>query len=644
MTIALLAASLAVLPSDRMAMADRIFDRGDWAAAKAEYAALQGEKGVAADEILYRLAECERLGGNASAARAAYRKLLAGHPLSRHADRARLMMALSAPDEATKKSELRLLDGDRVKPAVRASALYHYGILAGDRDALARCVSIDPDGPYALYAKFRGAALGVDDPDPKVRRDAVSALIDISRSKDKSLAREALYFAASRCYAAKKYGEASTLFRRYLKNHSDDKRCDAARTMAAWSDYLSGKFADAASLCGEGGTDDTAYLLAACAYASGDKAKAKALMGRYLEEYPEGRYRKSVELPLARMDFDSADKAGDASAVVEAARRTVSLSGASQDRLRLAWAYEKASRTDDALKTYLAVAKECPGTDDAAEALYRKAMIDIRAGRWSPAELALKEALETGRNGRRRAQVLYWRGIASARLGYDAESEKCLREALKLGLPLNETREAKLHIADADFKAGRVAEAKAAYAALVKEGACERMGAAKMHAVGRFLLECTEGAPAAAEAKLCAEALAKSGKSPEWRQAAFTLLGEAEEAMGEYSAAAGSYRQALAEGVRTDDARGASLRLGVLESKAGEHELAEKTLKEAVALNQSDAARRAQAYLWLAKNAEAAGRPREACSYATVIVTLFDDPALADEAKKILSAHPEESE
>ena len=646
MTFALLAAALAVLPSDRMAMADRMFNRGDWKGAKAEYASLQGEKGIEADELLYRLAECERLAGNSAAARAAYKKLLDAHPLSRHVGRARLMMALSAPDDATKKSELRLLDSDRVKASVRASALYHYAQLASDRDAFAKCVEVEPDGPYALYAKFHGAALGAEDKDPAVRRKAIDALLDISKSKkDETLAREALYLAASRCYAAKKYDEASALFRRYLKRHPGDKRCGVARTMAVWSDYLAGKYADAAGLCGDGGTDDTAYLLAACAYASGDRAKAKALIERYLADYPNGRYRKSVELPLARMEFEAADKAGNTAGIVEAARRTVSLSGASQDRLRLAWAYEKAGDDKEALKTYLAVARENPGTDDAAEALYRKAMMDIRAGRWSPAELALKEALETGRNERRRPLALYWRGIASVRLGYGAAGEKCLREALKLGLPLNETREAKLHIADADYGAGRLEVAKAAYAALVRDGACERMGAKKMHAVGRFLLEGQDGTKSLpAEAKLCAEALAKAGKSPEWRQAAFTLLGEAEEAMGEMTAAAGSYRQALAEGVRTDDARSASLRLGILESKAGEHKIAEKTLKEAVALNASDDAMRAEAYLWLARNAEAAGLAREACSYATVVVTLFQAPALVDEAKKILAAHPEENE
>ena len=639
---ALTFAALAVLPSDRMAMADRLFDRGDWAGAKAEYVALKGSEGIAADEPMYRLAECERLGGNSKAARAAYSELLDGHPLSRHADRARLMKALAGTDDE-KKSELRLLDSDKVKPAVRAAALYHYGVVAKDRAALERCVKLDPKGPYALYAKFHHASLVAEDPDPAVRRTATSEFIEIQYGPDKELAREAVYFAAERSYRDKRYGEASTLFRRYLKAYPDAARANDARTKAAWCDYLVGKYADAASLCGEGRTDDSAYLLAACAYGSGDLAKAKELMTRYLEDYPHGKYRAAVELPLARMAFDAAEKSSDTARTIEAAKRSVALSKNPQDRIRLAWAYEKGGMTDEAVAEYSGVAKDFPGTESASEALFRKAMIDIRAGKWSSAELALSESLSKGCSTKRKPEALYWRGIAATRLGHAAEGIEALKEALNLGISLDQSREARLVLADADFKAGKLAEAKSEYAKLVREGATERMSAAKMRSVGRFLLECQEGEGALEEVKTCAKALAEAGKSPEWRQAAFALLGAAEEAAGEFEAAIGSYRQAMAEDVRTDESRLASLRLGVLLSKAGEHSEAEKSLKEAVALNAGDSRRRAEAYLWLAKNCEAASDFRGACGYATVLVSLFEGDEAAEEAKKMLAAHPEEA-
>ena len=66
--LALLVAAVTVLPADRLAMADRLFNRGEYAAARAEYAALSGEKSLSAEEVLYRLAECDRaLGRSADA-------------------------------------------------------------------------------------------------------------------------------------------------------------------------------------------------------------------------------------------------------------------------------------------------------------------------------------------------------------------------------------------------------------------------------------------------------------------------------------------------------------------------------------------------------------------------------------------------
>ena len=639
---ALLLAAVSVLPSDRMAMADRMFDRGDYALARAEYATLRGAAGVAPDELLYRLAECARALKDNAGARALYGELLDAHPLSRHAVRARLNRALAGTADE-QRSELKLLDSDQVPASVRATALYHLGVITGDADAFARAAKLDPKGPYAVYAQFRHAVLASESPDPAVRRQAIGELMGIARGTDRDLAREAVYLAATRSYGDRRYAEASLLFARFLKSYPDDPRAVGARTMAAWSDYLVGKYAEAAALCGDGATDDFAYLLAACAQATGDRAKAKELMKRYLDAYPDGRYRAAVELPLARMAFDEASTGGDVAKSIEAAKRSAELSKSAADRMRLAWAYEKAGQTAEALAEYQGVARDFPSTDESAEALFRKAMIDLRAARWSAAELSLAEALAGGRNAPRRAEALYWRGIAANRLGHVEESCGFLAEALKLGLSLDAAREARLLLADADFKAGRLAAAKAAYAALVAEGACVRMNAAKIRSVGRFLLECREGAPALAEAKVCAKALIDGGGTGEWRQAGYALRGAAEEAGSEYAAAIASYRACMAEPVRTEETRAVSLSLGALECNAQDYAAADLTLKEALKLNAADAGVRAKAYCWLARNSERAGNLRDACAYATVVVSLFDDAALAAEARKILEAHPEEA-
>ena len=88
----------------------------------------------------------------------------------------------------------------------------------------------------------------------------------------------------------------------------------------------------------------------------------------------------------------------------------------------------------------------------------------------------------------------------------------------------------------------------------------------------------------------------------------------------------------------------AALALGRLESRAGEFDAADLTLKRAVALNSADAAARGAAYLALAENAEAKGDAKSAVAYATVVTSLFDDAALVGAAKKILERHPEAKE
>ena len=93
----ILVLAITVLPSDRMAMADRLFNRGQHKEAEAEYRALVGAEGIAADEILFRLAECDRASGRSEAALKGYVELFTKYPDSSHAARARFLNAMGRP-------------------------------------------------------------------------------------------------------------------------------------------------------------------------------------------------------------------------------------------------------------------------------------------------------------------------------------------------------------------------------------------------------------------------------------------------------------------------------------------------------------------------------------------------------------------
>lgn len=625
MTPGLLLAALSVLPADRLAMADRLFNRGDYAAADVEYRALVGEASIAADELSYRLAECARATGRADEAARHYAALVAKAPDSKHAGAARLQLALAATGDERLR-HLAALDTDRVAPSVRAAALYHLGVARNDAETLRRCVQAEPKGRYAAYADLRRGTLLSNAPDPATRRKGVETLLGIAFGGS-ALADDALFLAASVSYREKRYGEAGSLFRRYRKMFPAGAHAAEARTLSVWCDYTEGRYADAAAACGEGKTDDLAYVKACCAAQTESGDVARALFRAYLDDYPEGRYRRDADLQLARLEFTAAVASDDWAKAVEAARRAAA-AGTVADALRLAWVCEKAGRGAEADAEYARIAREHPGTEAAAQALHARAMAAARADDWAKAELLLAEALATGHLAAQAASALYWRGVAAMRLGHEAEAAGFLAEALKRGLGLDESREARLMVAEHDLKDGRVEAARAAYAQLVREGACARMSAARIHAVGELL--------GGEEAAICAKALVAE-KAPEWRQAGWTMLGRREEARESFTAAIAAYRRALAEPVKTESAAAAALALGKLECRAGEHAAAEETLKAAVTLNAGRPAARGEAYLALARNAQAKGDARGARGYATVVTSLFADPGLVAAAERILA-------
>ena len=625
--------AIAVLPSDRMAMADRLFNKGQYDAAATEYRALAGQEGIAADEILFRLAECDRVSGRTAEALKGYSEVFTKYPESERASRARFMYAMGFSG-AERRKRLAELDSDRVDVETRTAALYHLGSEASDTEALAKCVKLAPKGRYAPYANLKYGTLLNASTDAVERRKGIEILLGIAFGKGE-LADEALYLAAIQSYREKKYSEAGSLFRRYRKMHTKGTHFDEAKSMAAWCDFLEGKYADAAALCGEGETDDLAYIRAACAYSTGDKDKALMLFKKYLEDYPQGRYRPDAELPIARIEFDAAQSANDVARTIEAARRGFTLSQLASDQLRLAWAYEKAGKPDDATAEYLRIAERYPGSEEAAEAMYRKAMLDARADKWPAAELALAEALGSGKLGKRTAEAYYWHGVAAMKIGHESEGAKQLEKAIAVGLGMDEKREAQLMLADFDLKEGRIDKAKSAYAELVAAGACERMSAARILAVGKLL--------GGSAAETCAKALVGSD-SAEWRQAGWALRGDCEEKQKAFAAAIESYRKCLTEPVKTEEAAMASVRLGELEFRAGEFDRADATLKQAIVLNAANVRARGEAYVTLARNAETRGDVKAAVAYATVVTSLFSDEDLLAAAKKIIEAHPEAKE
>ena len=634
----LVLAVLTVAPSDRMAMADRLFNRGDYAAARREYESLKGEKGVDEADVLYRLAATSEGLKDAKGTVADADSFLARFADHRLADRVRLMRAIASEGEVRRR-ELRLLDRDDVEPPLRAEALFRLAQLSGGAEASGlyeRCLKVDPKGRYAAYAAFYHGSAALESADAATRRRGLAELMEIVYGKDAALAKDALYLAAVHSYREAKYGESAALLKRYQKLYPGDARLPEVRRLVALSELMGGHYAAALACCTDDKDDTLVFVKATANERMGNRDEALKLARKYLDEFPQGRHRDAMELERARMEFDAASKASDKAKTLDAAKRAVAFGKGkvASDRLRYAWALELSGEAEKAEAEYAAVAKDFSGGVDAAEAMYRRAMSLLRREKWAPAELSLAEALSSGLDGERKALALYWRGVASARSGHTKEGVALLKEALKAGLPLDESREARLMIADDDFNSGRTDEAKAAYTELIRQGALERMGAAKTLAVGKLL--------GGEEAKLCAQSLVKSD-SAEWRQAGYALLGAVEEEAGAFGAAIYAYSKAMDEKCVTESLARVALRLGILESRNGDPVKAEQALVRAVELNAKDAPARAEAYLSLAESALQRNDQEKARAYATVVVTLFENTSFAPRAREILASSPEDA-
>lgn len=644
MITALLLSALSVLPADRLALADRLFNKGQYAKAAEEYITLKSTNALPINELEFRLGECERRLGRNESARTHY---LAAVKIEdsdfRFKFHARLNAALTAAEEETKLKELEQLNSDSVDNKIRAAACYHLGLAKSDTDLLTKSINLDPKGDYALYSRFVRAAKWVKSDDEELRKKAVGDLLTVAFSSDKSLGDDALYLAAIESYTSKRYSQAATMLKRYSKNFPDGKHVEEALCLRAWSYYLSAMYSECAQLIDSRKGEDFEYLLAACAYQVGENDRARKLFEKYLEDYPQGKYRKSCELPLARLNFDEASSKGDNAKALENARRAYEISSSPNDALRLAWWYETSSRLENAKKIYEEIASLNPGSSEAVEALFRKAMLEIRSSMWSAAELSLAEAMKSAPNHAKINEMRYWRGMTQINLGHKAEGVKLLKESLEGVLSVELRREARIAIADIAFEEGDFVNAKKLYASLVAEGATERMSAKKILSVGRFLVEEKSGVDAMREAKTCAAILASTAKTDELKQEAFFLKAQAEEAQGHFSAAIAAYRDGFNLSIRTERAGVAAVRSGSLELKAGNLAEAEKILREAVELNSKDSSLRCNAYMELAKVSLCRKDIRAARAYATIIVTLFDDPVYGPAAQKLLDDNPEEA-
>lgn len=290
----------------------------------------------------------------------------------------------------------------------------------------------------------------------------------------------------------------------------------------------------------------------------------------------------------------------------------------------------KAGRPEQARADWTALLTRYPDSPYAPEALYARAMEELRGKEFRAAERSLGERMKRFPKASRRAENFYWWGIAARNSGDAPEAEKHFRAALKEDPTSAFEREIKLELASILQQRGAERESAALFAELLATKAADRMSPSDLAWVSESMLSITNWT----SALLAARILEQRKVDAAWTQIGATLSGMAHEGLDERDAAIAAYTRALKADARTVSGAKAALALGRMEMAGGLFDEAKAHLADAVdrAHSKELLSVRVQAYAALAKNEEERGDLQAALGYHMLVGTLFDDPEVVPPA------------
>ena len=287
-------------------------------------------------------------------------------------------------------------------------------------------------------------------------------------------------------------------------------------------------------------------------------------------------------------------------------------------------------RGEMALRDWRNLLVAYPDSEEAPEALYQKALEEVREKDFRAAGATLDERLTRFPKDARLADVLYWRGVIYRELGDLTESEKKYRACLAANPGKELERNAKLELGALLFQMGKKDETAKIFQSLLDPAVADKVGPDRLAWLAE--IQCQQKNYDAAIA--AAQCLISLKPDKGWMQTAWTLEGRAYRAKGQRDAAEHAYREALKTGASTTFAAEAALRLGELLSEAGQYDEAAAHLEDAArrAASPEMIATRARAYFALANNAEKKGDDESALRLFMSVGLLFDDQELVPQS------------
>jgi len=618
-----------------------------------EYEALLKEDGVSKAEVLYRLGESRRQMGEAAKAVSAYDRVIKEFPTSPLMHRARFGRALLLP-AAQAEAELVKLDAGGIQDDIRAAALYQLGTISekkpgGAREAIGRyesLVSRYPKHTHADYARIRTAALLSAEPDIASHRRALGMYLDLSASKDPSIAEEALYYAARQSFTDARYEESLTLFRRLKERFPNGRRAKDARVFKAWALYCAGRHndalltlrADVPEVKGE----DELYLAAASLRMLARYDEAVLAYDEALKSPPGGRYAADEWLERLQVLSSMHDHAGVLRTLADRPDPPDSVAE------RAWWIAGESAQAVTNIPLAIQYMRLCSNKKDGVnskEATYTLGWLLSRSGAQKDAAAVFRSVADRWPADKLSAQSLYAAGDSEAKAGDTAAARRDWTRLLSSHPESPYAADALYRRATEEIRGREYRQARLSLAEFLKRFPSDRRKAEACY----FAAFSAERSDDDAEAEKLYRASLAADPPPEFRResklALGTLLkrtgrdaeaeiGSARLAKGERDAALEAFRRALRFKSRTIYGAQAALEAGKLESEAGHYDEAKAFLSDAVERSQSDdlLSIRARAYTALAANEDSRGSKKSALEYYMIVGSLFDDPVLVPPA------------
>lgn len=282
----------------------------------------------------------------------------------------------------------------------------------------------------------------------------------------------------------------------------------------------------------------------------------------------------------------------------------------------------------EAIRDWSQLLQKYASSPQAEEALFQKAMSEIRLKRDADADASLDQLLRRNAKSAFAADAWYWKGMMAMDQKNLQEAERAMRQALLAAPRTDLVHEIEFHLAGILQKAGKTEEAAGLYQRLVSSPSQSKLTPAVLEWLSEYWHSRKDYAQAAAAAQqLTAQ------KDASWQQTGWGLLGQAQLANGDRTAALESFRKAVETKANTRFAAEAYLHLGEMKLQGNDSAAALELLRQAAARATGDGLIevRARAYAGLGRAAKAAGNTDESVRYFMSVAVLYDDAALVPE-------------